>query len=153
MFSPNEENLFLIREAQVPSSWPQRQIVVKEGKNENKTLKFGTMFLQKNTDLRVKTTNLCMLAWRDGKESSDSSLYLGGCWVQLRWLSCPLRSGSGQMADIAPPCRPPLPGCETDPWAARGSLHGTLCGWWCQTRKEPLRSGPWPGSTYEQDWC
>lgn len=64
-----------------------------------------------------------LLAWRDGEKkpwliqkTSDRIhillQYLEGCWAQLPWLSCPLRSGSGQMADIAPPCQPPPPGCE-----------------------------------------
>lgn len=42
--------------------------------NSKKSQKFRMRLLQKwNTDLRAKTTNLCMLAWRDGNESSDSS--------------------------------------------------------------------------------
>lgn len=59
-----------------PSSRPQRHLQVKKRKKNNskKSQKFAMRLLQKwNTDLRAKTTNLCMLAWRDGKESSDSS--------------------------------------------------------------------------------
>lgn len=79
--------------------------------------------------------------------------YLAGCWAQPLWPSCPRRSGSGRRGDTARRCRPPLPGCETDLWAGRGSARGTPCDWWCPTRRAPPPSGPWPGSTCEQGWC
>lgn len=79
--------------------------------------------------------------------------YLAGCWAQPPWPSCPRRSGSGRRGDTARRCRPPLPDCETDLWAGRGSARGKPCDWWCPTRREPPPSGPWPGSTCEQGWC